>query len=213
MFAAVCASGRSPAGSVPTATKTEAIARDYKPLDDAGIVEVQKLSDETYKRFTWGSRNTEKEAVDEYTNGQHQYVNPYLYGKLNEPQAVMQKYADDVKLIDSAIDKFALDRDIVVYSGTSARHYADWSVGDVKPIPAYVSTAAKEKFAKTFYNKSKKNGDAIMLEIRVPKGAKGLYIGDNTAYHKRETEFLLGRGQNYRVVERTSGRMTLEVMP
>ncbi|MDR1193796.1 MAG: hypothetical protein LBK98_06510 [Peptococcaceae bacterium] len=56
-------------------------------------------------------------------------------------------------------------------------------------------------------------GEAVMLEIRVPKGANGLYVGNNTAYSKRETEFLLGRGLNYRVVEKKPGRMILEVIP
>jgi SPP1 gp7 family putative phage head morphogenesis protein len=122
--------------------------RNYMPLDDTGIVALQQQSDETYGRFTKGSRLTEKDAIDGYTDGGHGSINPYLYGKMDAPEAVLRKYADDTALMDSAIAKFSLDRDIVVYSGTSLRHYADWKVGDVKTIPAYLSTAAREKFAK-----------------------------------------------------------------
>jgi hypothetical protein len=115
--------------------------------------------------------------------------------------------------MDSAIDKFTLDRDMVVFSGTKAKHLADWAVGDVKEIPAYLSTSLEEKYSKTFFNKSKKTDAPVMLEVRVPRGAKGIYIGANTDYPKgNEKEFLLARGTKYRVVERRKGRIILEVV-
>jgi hypothetical protein len=194
--------------------KSTLIPRVYKSLDAAGSKELQAQSDNVYMAgLTKGSRSTEKGAVDNYTDGGHTQMNPFLYGKSHEPEAVVEKLIEDSALIDSAIGKFALDRDIVVFSGTKAIHYADWEIGDTKTIPAYLSTAAEETYAKTFFNKSAKEGGAVMLEIRVPSGAKGIYIGGNTAYHKGdETEFLLARGTQYRVIERQTRRIILEVL-
>jgi len=194
----------------------------FEPISDADIKLLQAQSDDVYRnKLTKGSRGTEKGVLDDYTDGLHNALNPYLYGKLNAPPAAMAKYARDVDLMDSAMDKFSLDKDVVVYSGTKVKHYAGWRVGDVKRIDAYLSTSAKEKpFAKTFYNavnkEYKKTGDALdkplMLEIRVPAGTKSIYVGDNTGYSKKETELILGRGLNYKVVEIKGDRMILEVM-
>jgi len=53
-----------------------------------------------------------------------------------------------------------------------------------------------------------------MIEIRVPKATNSIYIGSNTAYHKgNEYELLLGRGLNYKVIDRQKYRMIIEVTP
>jgi len=194
----------------------------FEPISDAEISLLQAQSDDVYRnKLTKGSRWTEKGALDTYTDGGHNEVNPYLYGKLNEHPAVMAKYAKDVAFIDSAMDKFSLNKDVVVYSGTKVKHYTDWKVGDIKRIDAYLSTSAREKpFAKTFYNtvnkEYNKTGNVLdkplMLEIRVPSGTKSIYVGDNTGFHKKEMELILGHGLNYKVVERKGDRMILEVM-
>jgi hypothetical protein len=133
--------------------------------------------------------------------------------RFNLDELKAEKIRQGIALIDSAIGKFELDRDIIAFSGTKAKHFADWAVGDVKEIPAYLSTSLEERYAKVFFNKSKKADMPVMLEVRVPKEAKGIYIGGNTEYRKGdEKEFLLARGTKYRVVERQKSRIILEVV-
>jgi len=51
-----------------------------------------------------------------------------------------------------------------------------------------------------------------MIEVRVPKDTRGIYLGEKTVAPRNEFEFLLGRGLNYRVVERQGNSMVLEVV-
>ncbi|GHT87948.1 hypothetical protein AGMMS49960_05580 [Betaproteobacteria bacterium] len=184
-------------------------ALNYTVLDADGVKTLQSQSDEVYRtKLTKGGRFTEKGALDEYTNGSHYDVNPRLYGSKPMTPEVQR----DIALIDAAMQKFHLDRDVVAFSGTKASHFADWNVGDTREIPAYLSTALDEKVAKAF---AKKDAAPLMLEIRVPGGTRSLYLGGNTAYKgggKNETELLLGRGLKYKVIEKTPDRMVLEVV-
>ena len=183
-------------------------------MTDSEIDALQKRSDEVYRdKLTKGGRFTEKGAVDHYTNGMHERINPYLYGK-SEPPEVQKRYDEDIRFIDAAMEKFSLDCDLLAYSGTMAKHFADWNEGDEKMIPAYLSASLKEKFAKTFYNNAKNRDkeNPLMIEIRAPKSANSLYIGDNTAYSKREAELLLGRGLRYKVIKKKADRMIIEVI-
>ena len=65
-------------------------------------------------------------------------------------------------------------------------------------------------FMKTMVGKGK---DAVLLEVRVPAGTKGIYIGDNIAFVRHEDEFLLAHSLKYRVVDRIGDRLILEVIP
>ena len=53
--------------------------------------------------------------------------------------------------------------------------------------------------------------NAIMLEIRVPRGTPSLYVGDNSAY-EFEAEFLLGRDLSFKVIDIIDDRLILEVV-
>jgi len=87
--------------------------------------------------------------------------------------------------------------------------------GDTKSVPAYLSTSFDEKYAKTFYNVANKDKTTtpLMMEMRVPIGTNSIYIGANTAYQKgNEYELLLGRGLNYKVVDKQKRRIVIEVI-
>jgi len=188
----------------------------FKPATAEEIQELQRQSDDVYRnRLTKGGLGTEKTSLDDYTTGTHEYINPLLYGTVTYRPAEQTKYRGDIGRIDTAMDKFDLKWDIVVYSGTEAKWYADWKVGETKPVDAYLSTAVTKQAPDKYYKDVKDAGEKpLMLEIYVPKSAKGIYIGANTAYpNGNEYEFLLGRGQKYRVIERTENLMRLEVVP
>lgn len=184
----------------------------YKPLNTEQIQELQQQSDDVYKnKLTKGSRFSELEAINEYTDGAYKRINPFLYGETPRSPIERKVCEEDIKLIDSAISKFQLNHDlVVVYSGTDAHHYMSWKVGDEKEIKAYLSTSAKESIAKSFYYNT---AEPLIIEIRVPKGTKCLYIGNNTKYKTKQAELLLGRGIRYKVIERKKNRMVLEVLP
>jgi len=141
--------------------------------------------------------------------GLHNPINDALYGK----DPMTPEVSRSIGLIDSAMDKFSLDKDIVVFSGTKASHYADWKVGDIKSIDAFLSTSVSRKKSEVFFKKIKRRSNPpVMLEIYVPKGIKSIYIGDNTNYQDLEDEFLLGHGLKYKVVARIKDVLRLEVV-
>jgi hypothetical protein len=86
--------------------------------------------------------------------------------------------------------------------GTEARYHADWKVGSSYTIPTFVSTSIDKD--------NEILGDGFRIEMRIKKGTTGMYIGD-LSRHKTEREFLLGRGLNYKVVEKTKNIMIVEV--
>jgi hypothetical protein len=51
-----------------------------------------------------------------------------------------------------------------------------------------------------------------MLEIRIPNGSKGLYIGENTGYIDNQMEFLLKRKTKYLLIHKSLTKIILEVV-
>jgi len=184
----------------------------YAVLSTDRIKVLQTQSDSLYKDFSQEIKNT----LEFYTTGGNNQVNPYLYGASNELPAVQERIKEDIASLDSAMKGFELQSDIVVFSGTKASHYAGWEERNTEAIPAFLSTSVTEKQALWFINDAKKKypgEETLMLEIRVPRGTSGLYIGDNTKFKRPEDEFLLWRGLSYKVIDRTMDRMILEVIP
>jgi len=188
----------------------------FKPATVEEIQELQRQSDDAYRnRLTKGGEETEKEALGRYTTGMHEPINSLLYGTaLYNNTAEQAKYWGDISLIDTAMGKFDLKRGVTVYSGTEAKWYADWKIGEIKHIKAYLSTAVTERIPEGHCKKAKEKGETpLMLEIYVPTGTRCVYIGDNTEHPAPEYEMLLGRGLKYKVIERTENLMRLEVVP
>ena len=195
-------------GSTSSSQKSKVIKKktikqnknEYKKLTVTEIEKRQSSSDDAYKKFTL----SEKEAIDEYSMGAYQDVNDYLNGKY--PDYKIGK--EITKDIDSAISKYTLTDNIVTYRGTEKKYYEGLTIGDKFSLKMYSSTSLNENIAKTFME-DKEN--AIMLEIRVPKGTPSLYVGDNSAY-EFEAEFLLGRDLSFKVIDIIDDRLIVEVV-
>ena len=195
-------------GSTSSSQKSKVIKKktikqnknEYKKLTVTEIEKRQSSSDDAYKKFTL----SEKEAIDEYSMGAYQDVNDYLNGKY--PDYKIGK--EITKDIDSAISKYTLTDNIVTYRGTEKKYYEGLTIGDKFSLKMYSSTSLNENIAKTFME-DKEN--AIMLEIRVPKGTPSLYVGDNSAY-EFEAEFLLGRNLSFKVIDIIDDRLIVEVV-
>jgi hypothetical protein len=176
-----------------------------QPAAEAERDGLQRLSDEAYARLT----PYERAALDEYTKKKFKQINEYLStGNSTDPEI-----PDYVKNIDSAMAKFELDDGITVFKGTKAAWYDGWEAGRVEPIKMYLSTSVSRDVAQKYYDKIRHAGDdAIILEIIVPKGTRGIYIGSNTDARENEFEFLAGHGLKYRVIERDGNTIKMEVV-
>lgn len=123
-----------------------------------------------------------------------------------------KKYADAVPHIDAAIKRYEVDRDIIVYKGTDWKYFASMEEGSEGEWGAYYSAAVTKGPTRPFIERIRRGGgNPLRLEIRVPKGASGIYVGNNTDFKRPQDEFVLARGTGFRVLERTEGRIVVEV--
>ena len=119
-----------------------------------------------------------------------------------------EEIANKISLIDSALDKFELLDDVIVYKGTYRDYFENYEVGDVFDIKCFYSTSFDEGVAEDF---STFFGTDFMVEIKVPMGTVSAYLGYNGAY-ENENELLLARGLKYRVLKIEAHRIFLEVV-
>lgn len=168
-------------------------------LTDDKINEMQKGSDECYQKLS----DSEKEALNAYSVDAYQDINDYLLGKYDE-----YRHGKEItQNIDNAMLKYSLDDDIITYRLTNAQHYTNYNVGDEFVEKVYYSTSLKENIAK---NVTDRHEQPIIAEIKVKKGTKCIYIGNNTAY-EFEAELLLARNLSYKVLSKSEEKIVLEV--
>lgn len=184
--------------------------KEYKVADSEKIKELQKQSDEVYKKLT----KEEREALSEYTQGGYADINNDL------AMNVKNRYETD---LNNAINKFELKDDIVVYRGTCERYYKDYKVGDIFEGKVFYSTSLDYGQAKAFaddvteYKHEYDGYEGVLLEIKVPKNSKALYIGGNTDYKDgnytvNEYELLLSNKIKYKIEKMEKGKIILEVV-
>lgn len=139
-------------------------------------------------------------------------INQSLYGKkLTVRQSEIA--ASHIKNIDMGMEKFHLDQNVAVFSGTNAKHYADFEVGKEYTIDGFLSTSVRHKDAREFFDREAAQGnEPLLLRISVPKETRCLFVGDNTGYFKYQGEMILDRGLKYRVVERRGQTLYMEVV-
>ena len=164
---------------------------------------MQLLGDIAYKNLT----KNEKLYIGNYTQFTAHNINSYLVNRgIGWSKGAFKK---DINNIDAAIEKFTLDRPILVYKGTDAEFYKNLRVGDIFKNRIYFSTSLNQNVAEKF---ASLNNQPFLIELRVPKDVKGLYIGDNTEYINNQMEFLIKRSSKYLVIYKDSQNMILEVV-
>lgn len=172
----------------------------YKKLNEKEINELGKSSDICYNKLT----KNEKDAMYEYAMGGYQDVNDYLNGKYEGFDGINDMIND----IDNSMSKYTLEDNVVSYRGTNAKYYENYDIGNTIKTNMYFSTSLNENIANTFMEDS---DNPLMLEIRIPKGTKSIYIGDNTHY-EFEAELLLARNLNYKIIDKVENKLILEVV-
>lgn len=173
---------------------------NYSILNEKELAKLQETSDTCYNKLTVD----ELDAVDSYTVGGYQDVNEYLSGRYPD----LNNGKEFVSAIDSAVDKFNLEQDVIAFRGTRQKYFEGVDSGDEFETGIFFSTSAEKKYADEFFKDYK---DPLMLEIRIPKGTKSLYIGKNSDY-EYEGELLLSRKCKYKVVSKEKEHMILEVL-
>ncbi len=141
-----------------------------------------------------------RKALNYYTGADYARVNNTLRGVTPPYGTDPKEVARNVSVLDETMAGSALTKDVVTYRGlTSARTmFGDRVDGDLTGVQwredAYLSTTADDKTARNFAT-----GDSsavpMMMTITVPAGVPAVSIAGP------ESELLVGRGQNLRVVK------------
>ena len=129
--------------------------------------------------------DTEKEAVNAYTNTAYSNINQNLRGISNswDPGNL-----DRAKALHSALGRSSLPCDCTVYRGASSAvlgNYKNLSNEELKG-----KILKDNGFMSTSLDRDRAFEGDILLEIDVPKGSKGAYVGNVGHYGHIESEVL-----------------------
>lgn len=170
--------------------KLKLTADELKALDDYGEGGYELLN--AYGRF--------KEGSDEFSRTLKKYGNPSV-------QSVKKKFEN----VETALNKFELDEDIIVHRAVRDISYItdDVSIDGLKSLKG--KKIREDGFISTSFSYQSKftgqNQNAVHMEIVVPKGSNGAYIDKYVS--KNEKEFLLNAGTEYKVLD--GGERTITV--
>ena len=183
---------------------------------------IEQASEEWYAKLS----EKEKQAVFDYTSGYNTNAS-YLRDTLDvegwSKEAIdelKKEYARDVKILDGALDKYELDKDIKVYRTVNADFYKSYgiSIDDLYSNPKYwpetkgagklyldmLEGHVEKGYMSTSFSLDETfrlNTQAhTLFEIDIPAGAKGAYLGDNSALAAQK-EFLLSRNTKLEIKE------------
>ena len=180
----------------------------YKILRKEDFNQMQKDTDKFYETLN----DNEKKAFNKYTMEGYYDVNRILtFPDKKDIDLISYRNLDDAKIdigyIDDVMNKSKIKDDIVVYKGTNSVFYENAIKNNKKEfeIPVYFSTSGNESIAQDFERRLSQKGKYIghygaVLEIHVPKGTKGLYLGDTyNENYVNEFEIVLNRDLKYKI--------------
>lgn len=173
----------------------------------------------------WGEQNygdwqellteRERQSLIWYTNDGSEEINTFLRDQAAglpvdaDPQN--QQTMEYIDQIDRALRRSIAVEPIRVFRGLSNLESLYYSLveGSLPPngiltSPGYTSTSLQDKTAQSFMSMG---GYRVMVEIDIPTGTHGAYLGHSdqaisaTLLKHDEAEFLLPRGTRYRVKE------------
>lgn len=151
----------------------------------------------------------ERNAVTVYTAAGYADINSFLRGfssaYLYEGNRVHSEN------LHAALSRARTDAEVVAYRGIGQSGMGGWArLSDEELVGRFVYDKG---FVSTSLSRSGAFGGATLLEIQVPRGSRGVYVGDISAVGKHEDELLLDRGQAFRItgVRREGGRRIVSV--
>lgn len=160
--------------------------------------EVEALSNYTWKEYGDTSVANFEDINNYLRNGEISKV-----GKTKIENAISN--------IDNAIDKYKLEKDLVLYRGIDTPTLIEQAIGEKKwtrnedAISGYLKNKTIENKAFTSTSLSQKEAsnfglgnNSCILRINAPAGTKGAYI-DTVSKISKEKEFLLARNINFKI--------------
>jgi hypothetical protein len=173
---------------------------NYNLVSDEVKADLQSYSNKRFDEIS----DEQKAQIDNYSYLDYIKINDALFDSKKMTPEIQER----MDLTDSVINASEVSSNLIVFRGTEAKFYADWKVGEIYDIPSFVSTSVTKDVATGEFHKERK--EPILIEVLVPKGTKGLYLGTNSSLDD-EDELLLNRGLKYRVLQKTNNYMKLEI--
>jgi hypothetical protein len=163
----------------------------------------------------------EKDSLNDYTGMGYEKMNQYLWkgaetwrketsdgiGYGDKKKLLADKEANIIRAIgnmDSLLDKSHIPKNATVYSGLSQRYKPeDFPVGKVYNYKGFLSTTLNPRTARGFTELRSIDGGSnrqrMVLELKVKKGQKGMYVG-GISVHDDEYENILPRNTKLKVI-------------
>lgn len=167
--------------------KAAATGEAAKAMVDANVRQ-------TGKAWSDALSQSEATAVHAYTGTAYNNINAVLRGKAGTFNEGNREIASN---IHSALSRSCIPEDCTVYRGASRE-----ALGAYQNLPdeALVGKLIGDKgFMSTSLNPGDAFGGEVRLEISVPAGAKGAYVGYISQCQHYESEVLFDRGQMMRI--------------
>ena len=185
-------------GKIDVRTANKASNIVYKVADENVEKWLLKQSDKNWKDLLASEQN----AIYEYSGTYYGITNRYLRNALLPDDDVEWACTPQmVKEIDRALSRNTLGDDLILYRGVSFDEFASWV--DNAVIDTYKSSSISERAFDIF-------GDEYKIIIHAPKSTKGYYIGNHSEF-KDEKEFLIHRGQKYKILSNENGALEVEI--
>jgi len=158
-----------------------------------------KEMSKSYDSWHKGMTERENDGLITYQTSNYLQINGHLRGG----KKISEENQEAIKNIDKALSKATVPRDVTVYRGIEVETLSDLLGSDQ---PGWVGQTIEDKaYISTTVNK-KRTFPGVSMEIRVPKGSKGGYLGNLPGgVHNNEQELLLGRGQKLLIKKVESG--------
>lgn len=159
---------------------------EYKVVDKNLEKDLQKHSNKEWKKLTYSEQN----SITEYSGSYYKQTNMYLRNILPDLD-ITDDLKQRIKNLDSILSKNALNDNLILYRGVNVEEFNSWINGNT--IDTYKSSSIDETVLKYF-------GDGHKIIIKAPKNTKGFYLGKLSKFES-EKEFLLHRGQKYKILK------------
>ena len=115
-----------------------------------------------------------------------------------------EKDAEETKNLQSALEKFELEDDIVTYRGVNSSEFANTLfslTGQTDFKSSSTNKAQAEKFAE--------NQGGYIIEYHIKAGKRGAYL--EGVPMSEEKEFLINKGQDFKVLKQNGKTLVVEV--
>lgn len=174
----------------------------------------------SYQQWRKQINSSEKNEIEGYTGSGYVAINGVLRGKVNPTPEAKLAYLEEAKQVSSALSKFELNDNIVVFRGVQLDAFG--LVGGSKIFSAETEKGMKALVGTTFVDKGFMSTSAVKssafnskdarISINVPKGkGRGAWVKPLSIY-SHENEFLLQKGSGLKItkVEKVDGHWEIQ---